>query len=267
MKPLTLKNQSPVFNHIFMRWVAFLWIFLGCFQSAKAEQKPLKYSNYVNDFAGVLSSQELDYLNKLFNEFEDSVGAQIAVSIESTTSGYDAFDRAMFIVRDWKVGHDGVNNGILIYIAVQDKKYFIVTADQTQGVLTDAVCGEIGRNILKPYLKKREYFSGIRETAYELASALGDEFKGRVHKSKKDRTPKILFPILFFILFYLLFIRRGGGGGFNRRGFYTPPIFWGGGFGSGWNSGGSGFGGSGGGFGGFGGGGGFNGGGAGGSWD
>lgn len=258
------KNDTLIKYH----WFTLLFMFFGFTVTSEAKQTPLKYSNYVNDYAGVLSGQELEYLNKLFKEFEDSVGAQIAVAIENTTGGYDAFDRAMFIVRDWNVGHDGVNNGILIYLAVQDKKYFIVTADQTQGVLTDAVCGEIGRNILKPYLKRKEYFSGIRETAYELASALGDEFKGRVHKSKKDRTPKILFPILFFILFYLLFIRRGGGGGFNRRGFYTPPIFWGGGFGSGWNSNsGSGFGGSGGGFGGFGGGGGFNGGGAGGSWD
>lgn len=258
------KNDTLIKNH----WFTLLFMLFGFTLTTEAKQTPLKYSNYVNDYAGVLSGQELEYLNKLFKEFEDSVGAQIAVAIENTTGGYDAFDRAMFIVRDWKVGHDGVNNGILIYLAIQDKKYFIVTADQTQGVLTDAVCGEIGRNILKPYLKRKEYFSGIRETAYELASALGDEFKGRVHKSKKDRTPKILFPILFFILFYLLFIRRGGGGGFNRRGFYTPPIFWGGGFGSGWNSNsGSGFGGSDGGFGGFGGGGGFNGGGAGGSWD
>ncbi len=246
--------------------IAFFLLFLGGIQFTKAQQTPVKYSNYVNDFAGVLSSHELDYLNRLFKELEDSVGAQIAVAIEKTAGGYDAFDRAMFIVRNWEVGNKGVNNGILIYIATQDKKYFIVTADQTQGVLPDAVCGEIGRNILKPHLKKKEYFAGIRETAYELAAALGDEFKGRVHKSKKDRMPKLIFPILFFLLFYLLFIRRGGGGGFNRRGFYTPPIFWGGGFGSGWNSG-SGFGGSSGGFGGFGGGGGFNGGGAGGSWD
>jgi uncharacterized protein len=166
----------------------------------------------------------------------------------------------MFIARGWKIGQEGLNNGILIYISISDRKYQIVAADQTQGKLTDGILGEIGRKVLVPYFKQKDYFNGIREVSYEIAIAMGEEFKGRKKAKTKNSVPKVVFPILFFILFYLIFIRRGGGGGFSKRGFYTPPIFFGGGgFGGNSGSGNSSWGG-------FGGGGGFNGGGAGGSW-
>lgn len=240
----------------------FIAVFFGlCFLPLSAS-KSLIYSNYVNDYADVLNAQEERMLNTLLSDFEDSIGVQIAVVLEAESSE-DAFDRAMFISRDWKIGNKGVNNGILVYLNIGGRKYHIVTADKTQGKLTDGIVGDIGRKSLVPYLKQQDYFNAIRETTYGLAIAIKGEFKGRTKNGKRKENIFGLFvPIVMFILIYLIFIRRGGSGGYSRRGFYTPPIFFGGsGFG------GNGFGGgSSGGFGGFGGGGGFNGGGAGGSW-
>jgi uncharacterized protein len=233
-----------------------------------AQQKLPKYYNYINDYADVLSTDDENYLNKeLLKPFTDSTSVEIAVVIEKSLNGVDVFDRAMFIARGWKIGDEKLNSGVLVYIAIDDRKYHIATADQTQGLLTDGVVGEIGRKELVPGLKKGDYFNGIRNTVYALALTVREDFKGKTReKKKKEEFPYAVIPILFFILFYLIFIRRGGGGGFSRRGFYSPPVFfWGSGFGGGNSHGGFG-GSSGGGFGGFGGGGGFNGGGAGGSW-
>jgi uncharacterized protein len=233
-----------------------------------AQQKLPKYYNYINDYADVLSTDDENYLNKeLLKPFTDSTSVEIAVVIEKSLNGVDVFDRAMFIARGWKIGDEKLNSGVLVYIAIDDRKYHIATADQTQGLLTDGVVGEIGRKELVPGLKKGDYFNGIRNTVYALALTVREDFKGKTReKKKKEEFPYAVIPILFFILFYLIFIRRGVCGGFSRRGFYSPPVFfWGSGFGGGNSHGGFG-GSSGGGFGGFGGGGGFNGGGAGGSW-
>lgn len=259
MKTLTnyqMRSHVIVFFNLIYMLVAGL-------QGLEAKQELPKYNNYVNDYANVLDGMELARLNSLLATFEDTFHTQIAVVLEKE-SEYDAFDRAMFISRGWKVGDKGVNNGILVYLNIAGRKYHIVTADKTQGVLTDGRVGEIGRENLVPYLKRGDYFNGLRETTYALAFELTDEFKGRKKgKQKRENSWSVMIPVLFFLLIYLLFIRRGGGGGYSRSGYYSPPIFFGGGF-----SGGSHFGGgrSSGGFGGFGGGGGFNGGGAGGSW-
>lgn len=242
------------------KYTLLLALAFSAFGILSAEQTLPKYTNYVNDYAGVLQPQEATRLNALLSDFEDSMGIQIAVVLE-TKSEYDAFDRAMFISRGWKIGNKGVNNGILVYLNIEGRSYHIATADKTQGKLTDGIVGEIGRQNLIPFLKKGDYYNGIRETVYGLAIAVKGEFKGRTRTGKKKESLlSVLLPIVLFGLFYLLFVRRGGGGGYSRGGFYTPPLFFGGssfgGFG----------GGGGGGFGGFGGGGGFNGGGAGGSW-
>lgn len=230
------------------------------------EQKLPAYTNFVNDYAKVLSGQDKAMLNRLLLDFQDTVGIEIAVVIEPE-SEYDVFDRALFIARGWKVGEKGINNGILIYLNLGSRKYHIVSADKTQGILTDAYLGDIGESYLVPYLKNADYYNAIRETTYAIALAVKGEFKGR-KKGGIARDPENSFGgiilIILFILVYLIFIRRGGSGGYSRRGFYAPPVYFGGsrsGFGSGFGSSGSS-----GGFGGFGGGGGFNGGGAGGSW-
>jgi uncharacterized protein len=245
------------------QYTLLLVLVFSNFGILSAEQTLPKYTNYVNDYAGVLQPQDATLLNALLSDFEDSMGIQIAVVLEAN-SEYDAFDRAMFISRGWKIGNDGVNNGILVYLNIGGRTYHIATADKTQGKLTDGIVGDIGRQNLVPFLKQGDYYNGIRETVYGLAIAVKGEFKGRIKTGKKKESLlSVLLPIVLFGLFYLLFVRRGGGGGYSRGGFYTPPLFFGGsGFGGG------GFGGSsgGGGFGGFGGGGGFNGGGAGGSW-
>lgn len=234
-----------------------------------AQQKLPQYVNYINDYAEVLSKDDEYYLNnELLKPFTDSTSVEIAVVIEKSLNGVDVFDRAMFIARGWKIGDANLNNGILVYLAIDDRKYHIVTAENAQGLLTDGIVGEIGRKELVPGLKKGDYFNAIRNTVYALALTVVEDFKGKSReKKKKEEFPYAVIPILFFILFYLIFIRRGGGGGFSRRGFYSPPVFfWGSGFGGGHSHGGFGGSSGGGGFGGFGGGGGFNGGGAGGSW-
>ncbi len=249
------------------KFIKFLTLIVGLFAAftvSHAKQEAPAYTNFLNDYADVLNASEERMLNKLLSDFQDSIGVQIAVVLEAN-SEYDAFDRALFISRAWKIGDKGVNNGILVYLNIGGRKYHIITADKTQGRLTDGIVGDIGRQSLVPFLKNGDYYNAIRETVYGLAIAVNGEFKGRSRsKDKPESVISVLGPILLFLLFYLMFVRRGGGGGYSRRGYYSPPIFFGGsGFGSG-----SGFGGgsSSGGFGGFGGGGGFNGGGAGGSW-
>lgn len=247
----------------FIKQIFFFIGFLLGLNFLSAEQKLPQYTDYLNDYAGVLNKNEVLMLNNLLSDFEDSMGVQIAVVLEPNCD-YEAFDRALFISRGWKIGNSGVNNGILVYLNIGGRKFHIITADKTQGKLTDGIVGDIGRKSLVPFLKQGDYYNAIRETVYALAFEIKGEFKGRNknNKKKKESFLSVLGPIFMFLLFYLMFVRRGGGGGYSRRGYYTPPIFFGA------SSFGSGFGGgsSSGGFGGFGGGGGFNGGGAGGSW-
>lgn len=220
---------------------------------------------FVNDFAGVLDGNDRAALEAFLQAYKDSSGNEIAIVIESSLNGGDEFQRSLDYARNWKIGEEGVNNGVLIYIAIEDHKIFIQTADKTQGVMTDYVTKLIIEEDIAPEFKKGNYSQGLYNGAVAITKVLAGEFKPPKHKAGKGKHIPFAGLIIVIIIFIIIsrINRRNRGGGLGRRGLYTFPDIWlGGGGRGGWGGGSSG----GGGFGGFGGGGGFNGGGAGGSW-
>ena len=243
----------------------------------KAEQTLPKYTGHVNDFAGLLSAADRKAIDDRLYRFEDSTSVQIAVVIEKSANGYAAMDRAMFLARGWEVGVKGKNNGMLLYIALEDRKFFTVTADQLQDRLGASRIGQIHNDYLVPSFRNQAYAEGIILTTDAYEAAIKGKFKGRAtKKGKKGGGVWTIFAALVILFLMARSGRGGGGGGYSRNGHYNSglggnPFLWaalgssmGRGFGGG-SSGGFGGGGSSD-WGGFGGGGGFNGGGAGGSW-
>jgi uncharacterized protein len=247
------------------------------YSSAQAEQVLPKYKGHINDFAGVLKPDEVKALEERLYQFEDSTSVQIAVVLEKSANGYAAVDRAMFLARGWEVGVKGKNNGMLLYIAIDDRKFHTVTADQLQDRLSASRIGQIHNDYLVPNMRHGNYALAIDQTAMAYEEAIRNKFKGRAtKKGKKGGGVWTIFAALVILFLMARSGRGGGGGGYSRNGHYnggmgSNPFLWaalgsslGRGFGGG-SSGGFGGGGSSD-WGGFGGGGGFNGGGAGGSW-
>ncbi len=213
----------------------------------------------VNDFANVLSSGDLNALEIKLTNYNDSTSTQIAVVTIKTIEGYEISDYAYSLGRKWGVGQKDLNNGIVLLIAVDDRKMFIATGYGTEAYITDARASQIYRDILTPAFQQQKYYDGIDEATTEMINYLSGQIDGDPMGSSSDK-PSV-WSVIFIILLILFLLSRfkGGNGGttYSRRG----PVYWGGGGFGGFGGGGGG----GGGFGGFGGGG-FGGGGAGGRW-
>ena len=231
---------------------------------SQAQDKLPSPVGFVNDFAGVLASDQEASLESFLEAYKDSSGNEIAVVIESSLKGGDEFQRSLDYARTWQIGEKGVNNGVLMYIAIEDHKIFIQTADKTQGVMTDYVTKLIIEKGIAPEFKQGNYYQGIYNGIVSITEVLAGEFKPPVKQKGKGSNIPFAGLIAIIVIFAIIsrFNNRNRGGGIGRRGLYSFPQTWLGGGGGRWGGGGS----SGGGFGGFGGGGGFNGGGAGGSW-
>ncbi len=250
--------RSLMGNRILL-WLSFFVLFTT---SLKAQDVPA-YINYVSDFAGVLTAEEEQMLNGRIKTISDSSATEMAIVIESNLNGKSEFDRSLAFARAYKVGAEGMNTGVLIYVAIEDRKIFIQTADKTQGALTDYITGLIIQKSIKPEFKAGNYYQGLSNAVESIDQVLKGEFNPdkMVKKKKKGSWVSILFIVILVLIIMSVFGKGGGNGGFNRGGgYFLPGMLLGGGFGGGGGSSGGG------GFGGFGGGGGFNGGGAGGSW-
>lgn len=226
-----------------------------------AKDIPAKSNLFVNDYANALSAGEVSALETKLKGYYDSTSTQIAIVIENSLEDDDLFDYCQRLAEGWGIGEKGKNNGVLIYVAVTDRKSRIHTGYGMEATITDAMSTRIRTQQMNPAFKARNYYQGLDDASTSIMRLASGEFINEIQENTSPKKPSMIVIIIVVIIILVLF-SRGGGRGNHSRGGLGGPIFWGGTLGSGGFSGGSG---SGGGFGGFGGGG-FGGGGSGGSW-
>jgi uncharacterized protein len=255
-------------------------LFTGLFVKSQDVPEPLSPPRLVNDYAGILSQNQLRQLEQKLVRFDDSSSSQIVVILVKTLNGLTEVEFADRVGEKWGVGQKGKNNGIVVLVKPKygndDGKTWISVAYGLEGAIPDAICKRIVENEMIPYFKAGDYFSGIDKATNTLISLARGEFTADQYKKKTGGgAAGILIPIIIIIII-ILFMRRNSGNHYSTgsKGTSIWTALWlasmmgnrgGGGSWGDFRSGGGSFGGGGGGFGGFGGGS-FGGGGAGGSW-
>ena len=250
-----------------------LCLIIGAASLGPAAQIPALPDNPVVDLAAVVDDSVKTKLNGYLRELEDKTTAQMAILTIQSLEGQSIEDFSISIAHDrWKLGQKGRDNGVLLVVAVNDRKYRIEVGYGLEAVLPDSLVGSIGRQYLVPYFKKGDYSTGIYTAALvitnEIAKDAGVKISGlpvvkrtQSEKARKESSGPFgkLISIFIFVVMLIIFIK-------NPKSFLAFMLLSSmGGRRGPWGGSGGGFGG--GGFGSFGGGGGgFGGGGASGSW-
>lgn len=221
----------------------------------------------VNDFAGMLSTDEIATLEKKLNDYNDSTSTQIAIVILNNLDGDEAGNYAFKLGDKWGIGRKQKDNGMLILVSKETRDAFIATGRGMEGAITDVHCKRIIENIIVPAFKGGKYYDGLDGAVDAIIKLAAGEFVNDVTNEKKSLPFSPLIPIIIIIIIALASRRNRNnrGGGVIGGGGWMGPLIWGSMMNSGRGGGGWSGGGGGGGFGGFGGGG-FGGGGAGGKW-
>ena len=232
-------------------WILLL-VLVGLGLSANGE----KLSRYITDQTGSLKNSELEAIEAKLSEFDRTTSTQIVVLIVSTIESGSIEDASLRIAEENGIGQKGKNNGVLLLVAKNDRKIRIEVGYGLEGVLTDAVSGQIIRKEIAPRFREGQFLEGVLGGVEAIMLATKGEYSAdrSAGSTRGLNVLPIVLIIMAFIFFSRLRRRRFVGGG-------VPPIFFPGG---GWGRGSGGWGGGGGGF--SGGGGSFGGGGASGSW-
>ena len=257
----------------------------------------------VVDTADVIDAATEQRLNNILKNLSENKGAnaEFGVVTVRTTGGQEIFDYSLAIMRGWGIG-SSEKGGLLLVVAVDDRKYFTQVSRHLEGDLTDGLVGQIQRERLVPQFKQGNYNQGISDTVEAYVATLAEKrgfsvegidqrraYRGTTptttstdRRTSRGFSMSTIIIIIVVVLFLLLSSRGGSGGGCggggclnmlllnsllnSGRGGWGSSGWGGGGFGggSGWGGGGGGGGSD---WGGFSGGGGdAGGGGAGGSW-
>ena len=214
---------------------------------------------FINDFADVIDPEDEDTIYSQGVRLQEKTGAQVvAVTVESL-NGRDIRDFGVELARKWEIGQEDKNNGVLLVLAIEDRKVSIEVGYGLEGGLTDIKTGIILDTDATPYLKKNDFSTGILGAYNALVNEVYIEYgmqpeEGYTPAEEVENTNEydndlnqlagFIAPFIIIVILLAVFISR------NRRG-GPPTIFFGGfggrgGTGGGFSSGG--FGGGGGGF-------------------
>lgn len=284
-----------------------LLIFLAVFNAFSQDSKPFSINEsplpapegFVNDYANVIDPETERRIEEKISEFKNSTNpsVELAVAVVRTTGDRPIFDYSLAVARGWGIGSkEDDNPAALLFIAIDDRKYFTQISRDLEDELPDGVVGSLQRQYLVPEFKKGNYAKGIEDTIDAYIRTIKQKQSGVT----PARTPQnggfrgyddaadygssnccgliICLIVIGFVILVIFSNTGGGGGGKGGRrrrssgsdiagdilgGILTGIVL---GSGNGSSSSGSSWGGSSGGWGGFGGGGDFGGGGAGGGW-
>jgi uncharacterized protein len=223
-----------------------------------AQPAPPALNAPVNDYAKVVDAASAAELERRIRALQAATGDVVVVATVPTFQPYGdirEFAGKMFQNGGRGVGDKGKDNGLLIVVAVQDRRVDVEVGYALEEFITDGFAGETIRNVITPEFRQGNYGAGLLAGATRIINRIAEKRGVTLQDVPREPAPRRSSPgipfgmILFWILIAIIFSRRGRG----RRGRY-----WGGGPWSGWSSGIGPFGGGGGfggGFGGFGGGG------------
>lgn len=118
-------------------------------------------NNPVIDEAKILSASDKQAIESKLRSLNDRGLAQAAVVIVPTTNGEDIFDYSMKVADRWKLGKKDTDQGLLMVVAVNDRKMYILTGYGLEGTLPDAVAKRIISDDITPRFKQGDYAGGI----------------------------------------------------------------------------------------------------------
>lgn len=176
----------------------------------KIADKPANSAVY--DQAKVLSKETIQKIDKI-NEESDNTDTKlkIGVYIMEDLDGKDLEDTTLEIARKWKIGDKDTNNGVLLFLAINDKKSRLEVSDNLATQLTDIQSKTILDN-MKPKLRSKDYDGAVLDAVKNITDANnGKKIKSENSVSSEDMVGMIL--LIVFILFVIVVIIGIGGDG------------------------------------------------------
>ncbi len=216
--------------------LSFLSLFLLSSLSFAAKEVPF-LSSPVIDEAHLLRTNEKAELETFIRQHQDLM--QLQVWILSSLEG-DSIERVSYAAaQKWKLGREKKDNGLLLTIAVQDRRMRFEVGRGLEGSLPDVLAARILDYVIRPAFRAGRFYEGIRsslEQAVTLVNGGEDAAKLREGLSGRGKGEQLNGRglAILFVFFIVIFIMQI----FSRRRYgYGNGMYWGGG-GGGWGTGG-----------------------------
>jgi len=147
---------------------------LFCLTAGAAVGVP-ELSSRVTDLTATLSAEQVSALENKLAAFEAKKGSQIAVLMVPTTQPKDIAEFGIEVADLWQVGRKGVDDGVILIVAKDDRKLRLEVGYGLEGVIPDAVAKRVIAETITPYFKGGDYAGGIDAGITQLMALIEGE--------------------------------------------------------------------------------------------
>ncbi len=199
---------------------------------------------YVADFVSVLSQEtRTAILSTNLNYEKTEEKPQIVVATVPNLQGLDINQYAVGLFEKWAIGNKGYDNGVLLLLALEERRVWIEVGYGLEGAIPDGKAGEI-LDAAVPALSQGNYSEGLlraftllsqetnREYGYEDAAILGNYSPAEGYQPPTDqripqnrRMPAIFRVLGILFILFLLWLDHRFLGGFLLGMFFRMLIF------------------------------------------
>lgn len=212
---------------------------IGNIKAKPQDLSPTKLK-YVNDYVNILNEDTKNSIVSIGNELEDKTGAQEVVVVINSLEGRDIESYANELFRTWGIGEKDKNNGLLILISLNDKKWRVEVGKGLEGTITDIYSARVMDSEAAPKFKDGNFDEGIKNVYAVFADDIAKSYNVTLEKNLNIKIDKnsnedsnkmgtyipITLAILVIIILIINSFRNGprggsgfGGGGFGGGGF------------------------------------------------
>jgi uncharacterized protein len=147
-------------------------LFLFFIACALCFAQPLpKPSGFVNDFAGIMKTYDVQAVENLAAAVKEKTGAELALVTITSFAPYASIEEfSTALMEAWGAGERSKDNGVLLVLAMAEREVKIEVGYGLEGAIPDSAAGRILDAIVIPAFRKDDYSGGLAEGFRTIAS-------------------------------------------------------------------------------------------------
>lgn len=203
-------------------WVQVKWTFIAIFMIAiglHAQAQPLApvpaLTGHVVDTVGALDSSQRQRIGARLQQLEQDTGAQVVVLLVGSTAPEDIAAYANRVGNDWKLGRAQHGDGLILLLALQDRRMRIETAKALEGLVPDIAAHHILDHTMRPLLARGDVAGAVEAGVQALAARIqpGADTEASVTytapPASGQRKPVLNLALDWEMLLILVFVLMG----------------------------------------------------------
>lgn len=170
-----------------MKYWHAITLLICCLCASAAEVIPPAPVQYFNTYTNVVSLATVTQLNKTLEDFERDTSNQFVVAVFPKMQSESSIeDYTLRVAQTWHVGQKEKDNGMVLFVFVQDRKIYLQVGKGLEKALPNDACKKIIETEIKSHFKQGDYDAGLSAGVKEIIAATKDAYKGSGHTAAES---------------------------------------------------------------------------------